>query len=293
MKVAILLCGHIRAWHLCKDSFLNFYKDCDYDVYINTYHQLVQYHPYIKGVIRISEEKNNARMELTPDMMANYLGIDKDRIKGIIIEDESKGLEEVKLYYNNVDPTINYYQWGEYDEFGDLQVIKGKGISFRTYYQFRKFRDCFRLIGSSSTCSSSTNPTGSSTDIPIDIDKNDCSSDPNIPANRYDYIIKVRFDIDYSMLLYTGITIKNMMDEIGRNDMDNLIYITPSGYQPSDHIIIGTPRNIEQLVKCMENPQLNYDREYNPHEYLSHSVISSNCKLCHVQCLSTMSIKRI
>ena len=51
--------------------------------------------------------------------------------------------------------------------------------------------------------------------------------------------------------------------------------------------------NIEQLVKCMENPRLNYDREYNPHEYLSHSVLASNCKLCHIQCLATMSIKRI
>lgn len=49
VRVAVLLCGHVRTWDLCKESFTKTFSGCD--VFAHTYDVKYEYHPYIHKLL--------------------------------------------------------------------------------------------------------------------------------------------------------------------------------------------------------------------------------------------------
>jgi hypothetical protein len=80
MKIAILLCGHVRSWDKCKESFLNSLKDTD--IFIHTYNTVLNYHPYISQTKNIINNKSTLS---TPEIV-DLIGLD---IKKIVVEDDN------------------------------------------------------------------------------------------------------------------------------------------------------------------------------------------------------------
>jgi hypothetical protein len=105
MKIAILLCGHVRSWN--KEHFLNTFPNVD--VFIHTYNNIFGYHPFIQNKLNIT----NDDIKLTNSEIESYIGID---IKKIVIEDEN----------NIINNNITH-------------------ISSDVYSQFRKFKLCNQL----------------------------------------------------------------------------------------------------------------------------------------------------
>lgn len=73
MRVAILLCGHIRSWDVCKQAFMTAISDIDCDVYVSTYNILLGYHPYMQTSLMIDREMN--RLILSPAEIGELIGL--------------------------------------------------------------------------------------------------------------------------------------------------------------------------------------------------------------------------
>jgi|TARA_B110000259_G_scaffold187976_1_gene244285 hypothetical protein len=67
MKIAILLCGHIRTWNECKSSFFNFFPN-DVDIFVHTYTTKYSYHPFIKDKLQLTNEINQTQITKTNEM---------------------------------------------------------------------------------------------------------------------------------------------------------------------------------------------------------------------------------
>ena len=63
MKVAILLCGHIRTWEKCRENFLDTFSTKTCDVFVHTYSRRYGYHPHIAGLTNISEIENTGELD--------------------------------------------------------------------------------------------------------------------------------------------------------------------------------------------------------------------------------------
>lgn len=223
-KVAILLCGYIRTWEKCLPSFLKFMSTVDYDIFIHTYTITKNFHPYIETIHNITNNMD----QYTQSEIINRLGVP---YKGLVIENELNFIDEVKQVENK---NIDCYQWPNYSEYDDLQILKGKGISIRTYLQYRKFKLC-----------------------------NEMRKKYEVSNNvTYDFIIKSRMDLNYS-------EVSPSLLDLLYNTKTGKILTSSSNNQPNDHIYICLPEDIDKLLACMDIANLPSDREYNPHEYLS------------------------
>jgi len=244
-KVAILLCGHIRTWDKCISSFLEFTKDVDCDIFIHTYRTVKGYHPYIRDVNNVINNMGNE----TDDEIKQKIKIE---YKQLVIEDEDAVLDEV---YQIEDKNTPCYQWPDYDDYNDLQVLKGKGISIRTYAQYRKFRLCNEL-------------------------RKQYEVDMNI---KYDYVVRLRMDLYYSNVPMPLLSLLNIIDK-------GTILTTSVNTQPCDHIYIGLSKDIDSLLSSMGSINFPVNREYNPHEYLHASLNKS--KLKYNPCIHNLGIIR-
>jgi hypothetical protein len=81
MKIAVLLCGHIRTWEECKDSFFNFFPS-DIDIFIHTYTQQYRYHPYIQGTLDLTNDINDLKVDNTTNLF------NLKNFKKVVIEEE-------------------------------------------------------------------------------------------------------------------------------------------------------------------------------------------------------------
>lgn len=220
VKVAILLCGHIRTWEKCRDSFKNYFKDLDYDLYIHTYNNVKNYHPYWVNALDI---KDNI-VSISQNNVKSLLNIET---KSRVIEHESFGFTEVR---NVEQRDAKWYQHPGRESYDDLQIMKGKGVSIRTYLQYRKLRLCYNLTKSSGV--------------------------------KYDYVIKSRMDLDFSSLKTNIVTLLKMVKP-------NEILTSANNVQPNDHIFISDSSSFESLINNLDKTVMGNDREYSPHEFLN------------------------
>jgi hypothetical protein len=95
MKIAILLCGHIRTWEKCKNSFLNTFPK-DVDVFMHTYSSQYHYHPYIQNQIQLDNEINNKILIDIKEL------VNLPNLKRIVIEKEIDEID-MKEYPINFD----------------------------------------------------------------------------------------------------------------------------------------------------------------------------------------------
>jgi hypothetical protein len=226
-KVAIQLSGHMRSWSRVRDSFIKFLSDVDYDLYVHTYTNVKHYHPYIIGHHGIEND----------DVMASEEEIIKMidlPIAKIVVEDEARGLEEVKQV--EVVSTSNY-QYPKLSQYNDEQVLKGKGIKMRTYYQYRKFRLCNEMRQASGI--------------------------------KYDFVLKLRPDTYYGAI---NTTLGQILNRISGRDISNIVWTWPYCMPPSDHTYIGKPQVIDRLVESLKTIAMPLDREYNAHEYAAAAI---------------------
>jgi len=245
-KVAILLCGYFRSWNQCLPSFLNFTSGLDYDVFIHTYSMVKAYHPYIRDSLGIT---NNTITEPHSQIRDNI----KIPYKKLVIEDGNESLPEVKTVENI---SLSCYQVPSLSHYDDLQVLKGKGISIRTYLQYRKFRIC--------------------NDLRKQYEKESGVS--------YDFVVKLRMDLDYTPVL-TPLSL--LLSFVTSNN----ILTSSSNNQPNDHIYISIPSNIDKLLISLGSCSLPLDREYNSHEHLYKSLIQSH--LTFFPCIHNLYVKRV
>jgi len=95
MKIAILLCGHVRTWEKCKETLLKAFP-ADVDFFVHTYTKQYGYHPYIAGKFKVSDETNNQLLgELTPLFNSNT--------QRVVLEREIEIVPDIKEYPVNVD----------------------------------------------------------------------------------------------------------------------------------------------------------------------------------------------
>lgn len=240
-KVAVLLCGYLRTWDNTLQSFLNFMNNTDYDVFIHTYTTVNGYHPYIVDIYGIT---NNTYQASQDDIIKSL----KIPYKKLVIEDDNDSLEEIKEVEDKDFPC---YQWPDYDSYNDLQVLKGKGISIRTYLQYRKFRLCNDL-------------------------RKEYEKETGI---KYDYVIKLRMDLNYS---------QNSLISCLQNVSPLKVLTSSSNCQPNDHVYIGLPDTIDKLLNGLESTKFPPDREYNPHEYCYISLL--NAGLMYDPCIHNLKV---
>ena len=226
-KVAVLFCGHIRTWNQCRPGFIKFMRDTDYDVFVHTYTQIKSYHPYIRDTHKMQDND----VSQSVDDIRNEFGLE---CKHMVVEDETDAIPEIKEVENK---DLKCYQWPQYGPYDDLQVLKGKGISIRTYLQYRKFRLCNEL-------------------------RKKYERDNSI---AYDYVIRLRMDLDYSRVPVS-------LNETLRLVTRGKIFTSSANSQPNDHIYIGLPNDIDALVTSLGSVKVAIDREYSPHEYLHLSL---------------------
>jgi len=83
MKIAILLCGHIRTWEECLDNFLRAFESKNYEIsiFVHTYSNKYGYHPHIMQTFGISDNINL-------DTMVDAKIFDHDRYKTVVVEKE-------------------------------------------------------------------------------------------------------------------------------------------------------------------------------------------------------------
>lgn len=242
MKVAILITGHLRTWELCRSELLNFLNGCEYDIYFHTYETLKGYHPYLEKVYNVTDNSRKSD---------DILDLVKIRLKTLVIENEDVVIDEIKEIE---DKNYSGFQWQEYGPYDDLQIVRGKGISIRTYSQYRKFRECFKLC-----------------------------------TGNYDWVLRIRPDIDWTMRNDT--TLLSILNQLERND--NIVWTLPTGMQPSDVLFLSTPKALETLLDGMKEISFPTNREYNPHEFLAYSANLKNITLkCLVQ-IPQVGLKRM
>jgi len=107
MRIAILLCGHIRTWEKCKDNFIQtFCQEHEVDIYVHTYNQKYCYHPFIAGKLNISDEKNT--QEITQKDLQLF---DIINVKKIVLENQENvinGITDIDEYPVNMDIHCQY-----------------------------------------------------------------------------------------------------------------------------------------------------------------------------------------
>lgn len=232
-KVAILLCGHIRTWHNTKDSFLNFIDGTDYDIFIHTYNQINAFHPYIQGILSLSDDNN--LQQVSNETISNILDIN---YKDLVIENTNDDYFN-KDIINAEKKDIPSYYHSLYSQYDDLQVLKGRGVSIRTYLQYRKMNLCNKL-------------------------RKKYEQEHNI---KYDYIFKTRFDMDYSK---SSKKLKDFLDE----SISGTIITSPINSQPNDFMYICNSTDFDSLMDGYENATFMANKEYSPHDYLYQALIS-------------------
>jgi hypothetical protein len=120
MKTAILLVGNIRTWDDCKESFKQTFNYLNPDIFVSTYNQQYNYHPYIKGLINEYDD-----VILSNDDIAEKFN--DITPKAIFVDDN--------LNYNlpkDINPAFNglessFYQYNKF--FQSIQIMR----SFEEY----------------------------------------------------------------------------------------------------------------------------------------------------------------
>ena len=210
-KVAIVISGHLRSWNLVQESFKEFIGDVNCDLYLTTYTSSKSYHPWIQNHYQI---KNNDIKESADEIIASI----SLEFKSLIIEDEN-----VELFGSDDDLISD----GSQNR--DLYRIKSRGISRRTFLQFRKFKQGFFLIKD---------------------------------LNSYDFIIKSRFDLDFKGAPNLRECLKFIKLNPGK------IWIINRNVFPNDHFYLSTPQSMKTLIDGLSEVRFPTDREYSPHEFL-------------------------
>lgn len=242
MKVAVVIAGHFREWKHCKPHLMRFLEGCNCEIYIDTYFETKNYHPYQRDRFNVHDNYYNLNYE----ELIKYVDLENVFFTA---EHDNSAVQEVKEIEDN---TIYWYQWPNYGPYDDLQVVRGKGISVRTYSQYRKIRRCFDAV-----------------------------------KGEYDWIIKIRPDIDFNLIPFDLQTILTRLPK--ENDV---IWICPNSMQPSDIIYIATPIAMNKLIEGMTKVRMANDREYNPHEFLGTSAKLKNLRFGHILEFSNLDVKR-
>lgn len=245
-KVALLLCGYLRSWEKCLGSFVKFFRDVDFDIFIHTYTTVKGYHPYIRDSCNITD---NAYKKAEEDII-NTIKLPYTRL---VIESEEDSSNEIKQIEQK---DLNCYQWLEYGPYDDLQVLKGKGISIRTYLQYRKLRLCNEL-------------------------RKDYEKSTN---TKYDYVIKLRMDLDYT---YVSTSLLSLLKQV----VPGKVLTSSANCQPNDHIYVCLPNDMDKLIEGMGSTKLPLNREYNPHEYLFVSLTTA--QLTFDPCIHNLCVIRV
>jgi hypothetical protein len=107
MKTAVLLCGHLRSWDVCKNEFVNRFPDSD--VFVHTYNNVMEYHPFIANQINAT----NNSVKLTTDDIIKKIGLNT---KCVVVEDQD-----------------------------DIKIPDDILINNDIYSQYRKFKLCDQL----------------------------------------------------------------------------------------------------------------------------------------------------
>ena len=117
MKIAVLLCGHVRSWN--KEYFLKIFGNVD--IFIHTYNNVLMYHPWIEeqnGIL------NNEKKESTKDIIS-IIGIEP---KKIVVEDQNDIKTVSKDFVLNPD---TYYQYRKFKLCNDLRLAYEKENNFK------------------------------------------------------------------------------------------------------------------------------------------------------------------
>lgn len=116
MKIAILLCGNIRSWDKTKESFDNFFKNIEYDLFVSTYTKQCEYHPYWLGLNPLFQDVtlekqninnlllNKSKAIVITDSSDNDIFIENERLKmNPKMKDYFHGFSQ----FNNIKKAIN------------------------------------------------------------------------------------------------------------------------------------------------------------------------------------------
>jgi hypothetical protein len=117
LKVAILLCGHIRTFEQCKDDFVKIFGN--YDVFLDTYDKKYGYHPYIKSVLKYEEDEEMDSKQIED-------AFDGVNLKRWSVENQTEVDAEVKEISNGFDKKMQPFLEG--------------------YCQYRKAARCIDLM---------------------------------------------------------------------------------------------------------------------------------------------------
>jgi hypothetical protein len=94
MKIAVLMCGHIRTF--CSDHIKSLYSNPENEIHIfvHTYTKRYGYHPWIKGTLNLSDEINN-----TPILESEIKQMIPES-KVVVIEDElsEEDVQDLHMY---------------------------------------------------------------------------------------------------------------------------------------------------------------------------------------------------
>lgn len=162
MRIAVIVCGNVRAWDECRNKEWMF----SYDVFGSTYDTKYNFHPFIKSQLKPYDE---VKIASSNDIQYGNL------FKRFIVASSERDFEDEKTFHPAMKDIFHgYYQY---------KCIKRGCLAVEEYEKENGF--------------------------------------------KYDYIIKVRFDMDYS--------------SIPNWDKD-FITIPTRGGPPSDFIIAG-PRD--------------------------------------------------
>lgn len=98
MRIAVLLCGHIRTWNLCKESLLSILPH-DADIFVHTYSKQYGYHPHIAGKIGVDNETNDRLITSSEQFF------DSNRYVQVVVEDEltEDDVPDIKEYPVHLD----------------------------------------------------------------------------------------------------------------------------------------------------------------------------------------------
>lgn len=108
MKIAVILCGHVRTWELCKESFFEMFPPERFDIFMETYTKQYEYHPYIQGQLNYFSDNTIINVSSS------------DISKGCEIRDTS---EEKKLDDRMKDFTHGFSQYSKFQK-GIEQMLK-------------------------------------------------------------------------------------------------------------------------------------------------------------------------
>lgn len=126
----------------------------------------------------------------------------------------------------------------EEESLDDIKNLEINGLSPRTFLQYRKIKKC--------------------NDLRKEHEK--------INGIKYDYVIRLRMDLDFSNL-------SNSLPDLLNKVTAGKILTSSINNQPNDHIYISLPNDFDKLIEEMGNfIQIKREKEYDPHEYLSYCL---------------------